>query len=359
MRVVRAVGMLCGTLMLLCLSGISVSTASGAACPSGTVTVHVVDVQGAALPLPLPPVPFVAGGSALKPAVDVFPTAPLPISGCEVCAPSPNSCESLYPCYLTCPLDAGGNAVLSALPDTYIGGFGGTNFGGGPVYAQKPEFQYVPSYYHDKLERAHADPITVTAGMDTPITIVAHQAGAITGRITDPRGRPLAGICVGAPVESPGARATWITTDAAGTYRVQLEAHNYNGGQEGGDSAPAASVQVVFFRVELSGRLGVNSCASGYDAKHVVRKQQAVVSLTVPLDITVTANAVLPVVCKVPRIIGKKLKAAKTALVAAGCSVGKVTRRMIARRRGKVIAQGARPGKMLPINTAIRVVVGR
>jgi beta-lactam-binding protein with PASTA domain len=62
----------------------------------------------------------------------------------------------------------------------------------------------------------------------------------------------------------------------------------------------------------------------------------------------------------VPRVVGKRLAAAKTRIRAAHCSVGKITRKRSARaKRGKVIAQSPTPGRRLRIHTKVRLTVGR
>jgi hypothetical protein len=71
---------------------------------------------------------------------------------------------------------------------------------------------------------------------------------------------------------------------------------------------------------------------------------------------------IVPVVeahCIVPKLKGKKLKAAKTKLKAANCKLGKVTRKKdVTARSGKVVRQGAKPGKELAAGTKIKVVLG-
>jgi beta-lactam-binding protein with PASTA domain len=62
----------------------------------------------------------------------------------------------------------------------------------------------------------------------------------------------------------------------------------------------------------------------------------------------------------VPRLVGKKLAAAKTRIRRAHCSVGKITRKHAAKaKRGKVIAQSPRAGRRLPNHAKVRLIVGR
>jgi hypothetical protein len=61
--------------------------------------------------------------------------------------------------------------------------------------------------------------------------------------------------------------------------------------------------------------------------------------------------------CVVPKLKGKKLKAAKKAVGRADCKVGTITRRH--GKRGKVIKQSPKPGKVLAPGTKVNLTVGK
>lgn len=62
--------------------------------------------------------------------------------------------------------------------------------------------------------------------------------------------------------------------------------------------------------------------------------------------------------CTVPSLKGKKLKAAKKKIRAAGCKVGKVTKRKGATAaKGKVVAQRPKAGKTVAAGTAVKVTL--
>jgi beta-lactam-binding protein with PASTA domain len=62
----------------------------------------------------------------------------------------------------------------------------------------------------------------------------------------------------------------------------------------------------------------------------------------------------------VPRVVGKKLAAARARIRSAHCSVGKITRKHAARaKRGRVIAQSPAPGRHLRNLARIKLTVGR
>ena len=64
--------------------------------------------------------------------------------------------------------------------------------------------------------------------------------------------------------------------------------------------------------------------------------------------------------CKVPRLVGERLRTAKSKLKAAGCTLGKVTRRKApAKKVGKVLAQGSKPGATIRAGAAVKLTVGK
>jgi hypothetical protein len=66
------------------------------------------------------------------------------------------------------------------------------------------------------------------------------------------------------------------------------------------------------------------------------------------------------VACAVPRVVGTSLAAARRALVAAHCSVGRVTKAYSPKvRRGRVMDQSPRPRTRLRRGGAVRLVVSR
>lgn len=61
--------------------------------------------------------------------------------------------------------------------------------------------------------------------------------------------------------------------------------------------------------------------------------------------------------CRVPRVVGKVLSAARRAIVRAGCRVGRV-RKARSTRAGRVVRQRPRPGTTTPQGTRVHLVVG-
>jgi hypothetical protein len=89
-----------------------------------------------------------------------------------------------------------------------------------------------------------------------------------------------------------------------------------------------------------------------------------------PVDVTATTLAgTSPIVsadrfyyegCTVPKLKGKTLKTAKRSLGRAGCKIGKVKRRSAkGSKKGKVLSQQTKPGKVLALRTKVNVTVGK
>jgi hypothetical protein len=67
-----------------------------------------------------------------------------------------------------------------------------------------------------------------------------------------------------------------------------------------------------------------------------------------------------PSTCKVPKVVGKRLGAAKALIKRAHCRTGKVVYTYSRQRTsGFVVSQSRRPGKIVPANTRINLIVSR
>jgi eukaryotic-like serine/threonine-protein kinase len=63
--------------------------------------------------------------------------------------------------------------------------------------------------------------------------------------------------------------------------------------------------------------------------------------------------------CEVPRLVGKTLRAARTALAANACRLGKVTLAYSQSTKGKVIGQKPKAGMELAENAKVNVTVSK
>ena len=75
---------------------------------------------------------------------------------------------------------------------------------------------------------------------------------------------------------------------------------------------------------------------------------------------TVTYAPPATPLCTVPATVGKTLAEATTAITAAGCALGKVTRRIAPKaKKGKVLAQGVPASWQRPVGATVDLVVGK
>ena len=65
--------------------------------------------------------------------------------------------------------------------------------------------------------------------------------------------------------------------------------------------------------------------------------------------------------CVVPNVVGKKLAAARAAIVHAHCKVGTLTTQRTAakRKKGKILAQSPRAGRKLRNGAKVNLTVGK
>jgi hypothetical protein len=116
-------------------------------------------------------------------------------------------------------------------------------------------------------------------------------------------------------------------------------------------------------RVTLSATPDANSTFTGWSGGGCSGTGEC--QLTVSADATVTANFAPrpeppPAKCAVPRLTGKTMSAAKRAIRAHGCSVGKITRaRSRTIRKGRVISQKPKPGRRLKHGARVSFVVSK
>jgi hypothetical protein len=80
---------------------------------------------------------------------------------------------------------------------------------------------------------------------------------------------------------------------------------------------------------------------------------------TVKASFTVSTTAPPVPHCKVPKLVGKGLAAARRSIRAAHCSLGRVRYSRSTRARGKVVSQKPRAGRTFAVGTRINLVVSR
>jgi hypothetical protein len=84
-----------------------------------------------------------------------------------------------------------------------------------------PAANFISEWYNDKAAAGSADPVSVTAGNDTPnINAVLAVGGQITGRVTDPSAAGVAGVDVQV-FDAGQSLVRAQATDATGAYTIQ------------------------------------------------------------------------------------------------------------------------------------------
>jgi hypothetical protein len=126
-------------------------------------------------------------------------------------------------------------------------------------------------------------------------------------------------------------------------------------------SATASSGLPVTFTA--SGRCTVSGSTvhlTGPGSCKVTASQAGNASYNAAAGVSHTFSITRPVKCKVPKVVGKGLRTAKSRIKRAHCRTGKV--RYVysgKRKKGIVTSQSRRPGRVLPANSRINLVVSR
>ncbi|MFL5895552.1 MAG: PASTA domain-containing protein [Thermoleophilaceae bacterium] len=196
-----------------------------------------------------------------------------------------------------------------------------------------------------------------TTGGDVPaVEIHLVPGGSASGTVRDQLGNPVPNACVVVSPEGFTGQALAIAaTDSAGHYTT------------GGVPTTPSLVSSVDVKCDVSGgplvplaSSGAYSVSAGQDSPgHDIVLQTG--GTGVPTGIGVDAPA-----CIVPRLVGLSLSKAKTALVKAHCSVGRITKRAVAKKiregrvkKGTVLAQTRKVGTTAPARSKVGLVVAK
>jgi beta-lactam-binding protein with PASTA domain len=77
-------------------------------------------------------------------------------------------------------------------------------------------------------------------------------------------------------------------------------------------------------------------------------------------DHSVTATFAKKPKCKVPRVVGLTLAKAKAKVKRAHCGVGKIRKKFSSqKKKGRVLSQKPKPGKVLPSGSKVSLTVGK
>lgn len=231
---------------------------------------------------------------------------------------------------------------------------------------------------------ASSPTVTATGGLQTfPTTAIPIQAGDAIG--LDISKGDKVGVYFGDPAD---VAAAWVPPIPDGATQPYLEAQKelevpYNavvqpaptltaisptsGSIKGGTAVTVAgtdfaNVSGVSFggvpatSVSVAGEGQLTAVAPAVKKAGAVDVTVTTVAGTTPVT---TADQFTYKACVVPKLNGKKLKAAKKKLKKASCKLGKVSRHKgITNKTGKVVKQNPKPGKQLAPGSKVKVTLG-
>jgi sugar lactone lactonase YvrE len=219
--------------------------------------------------------------------------------------------------------------------------------------------------------RTYGDPdftVSATASSGLPVSFAASGNCTVGGTTVHITG---AGSCT-ITASQPGGGGYPAATSVSRTFAIAKAGQTISFAALGGKRVGAPDFTV---RASASSGLAVTFSARGRCTVSGAR-----VHLTGAGSCTITASQVgnanwnaapsvsrtfsiarrAAVRCRVPNAVGRTLARAKALLRQRRCRTGKVTRAYSrTRRRGVVIGQGRRPGRVLPANSRINLVVSR
>jgi hypothetical protein len=143
------------------------------------------------------------------------------------------------------------------------------------------------------------------------------------------------------------------------TIRFDPLANKTDGAPDFAVSATASSSLAVSF-------VGSGSCTVSVTRVHltsagscrVTASQQGDANYNAAADVS-QSFAIARAPCKVPKVVGKRLAAAKLAITQRHCRTGKVRSSYSRKKKGVVTSQSRRAGLVLPAGTRIGLVVSR
>lgn len=257
-------------------------------------------------------------------------------------------------------LDAeGGPFYLRVLHATGTGAYSASGTSG-PATPSGPGLQTFPA----NLPIHAGDLIGIDPSHTTDKIGVAEVAGASFGKIFPP---PLDGATVPASGLFEGKEVE-LSAEVQPTPKIETLAPEF-GPVAGGSEVKIAGTD---FNTASAVKFG-ETPAAGFtvDSDTQITATTPKSATVGSVDVTVTTVAGTSPIdradrfyyegCQVPKLKGKRLKAAKKALYRADCKLGKVQRRTVSngKRKHKVIKQTPKPGKVLASGSKVRIVIGR
>jgi hypothetical protein len=251
---------------------------------------------------------------------------------------------------------------------------GGLEDGAYDVAFYPPEgTNFVMEWYSDSWEWGSSSSVVIQNGEPATASADLVVGSTISGRVTSKSGGAAAKACVNALALDRGAGSLRsggkATTDSAGNYRVTGLApgiykmwfgpvESRHGGCEGGARSSGFAETWLgggadFWAADPT-KVISEEVREGVDAQLGGETSTGTTTGT-PTRPPGTASG-----CVVPKLRGLSLTAAKKALAAAKCKLGKRTRRAHPKvKRGRVVASKPKPGASLPAGTKVDLVISK
>jgi hypothetical protein len=242
-------------------------------------------------------------------------------------------------------------------------------------------------------------PVPVTATFATTQSLTVSKSGAGSGTVaSSPAGISCGSTCsmpfdTGTQVTlsaTPAAGSTFagwsgggcsgtgdcvvtLSSDTAVTATFNLSPHMLTVTRTGSGSGTVSSSPAgincgvtcahaydVGTQVTLTATPDSGSTFAGWSGGGCSGTGQCVVTLNADTTVTATFTPVAVEACVVPKLVGKTLSAAKTALKKAHCAVGKVTKvKSSKKNKNHVVSQSPKPGTHLKKDAKVALKVGK
>lgn len=160
------------------------------------------------------------------------------------------------------------------------------------------------------------------------------------GSASGPTGGGTSVTVTGTDLE--GATAVKFGSSPAASFTVDSENQITATSPAGSGSVPVSVTTVA------------GTATSGQQFTYQAQQASNPTATPTPAPISAPAKT-----CRVPKLKGKSLKVARTAIIRADCNVGRVNKKKgVKAATAKVVAQSSKPGTVLPARTAVNVTLG-
>jgi hypothetical protein len=219
-------------------------------------------------------------------------------------------------------------------------------------------------------DKTYGDPdftVSGTASSGLAVSYAASGDCSVSGPTVHLKGPGLCTVIASQPGNpyynpAPAVLRAFAIAKASQTIGFGSLPNRTYGSQDFNVSATASSGLPVSF--SASGNCTVSGATmhlTGAGSCTVTASQPGDVAYNAAADVSQTFSiAMAPRKCTVPNVVGKRVSSAKLTIAKKHCRTGKVGfAYSTKRKRGIVLSQGRRPGRVLPANSKINLIVSR